>query len=232
MISVRKSEERGHANHGWLDTYHTFSFADYYDPAFKGFSALRVINEDRIQPAQGFGTHRHEDMEILTYLLTGTLTHKDSLGNTATIRPGELQRMSAGAGTGVEHSEYNASDSTPVHLLQIWIRPEKKGISPGYEQKTFSRGSTSVLVASPDGRSGSLTIHQDAEIYLVGGAVGGDFRFPIRPARKVWAHLIKGQGKLNEQPLQAGDGAGITDETELRLGWANDSEFFIFDLPQ
>jgi quercetin 2,3-dioxygenase len=231
MIAVRKAEERGHSNHGWLDSYHTFSFADYYDPEHMGFAALRVINEDRVAPGAGFGTHGHRDMEIISYVLEGALEHKDSMGNGSVIRPGEVQRMSAG--TGVMHSEHNASDREQVHFLQIWIQPKFTGIRPGYEQKAFSdaekRGRLR-LVASPDGREGSVTIHQDAFVYSGLLAKGESVGHTLAPGRKGYVHLAKGTARLNGERLAAGDGAGVTGAGPLTLSTDDAAEILVFDL--
>jgi redox-sensitive bicupin YhaK (pirin superfamily) len=232
MIALRKSAERGHANHGWLDTYHTFSFADYYDPAHMGFSVLRVINEDWVQPGQGFGTHGHRDMEIITYLLEGALEHKDSLGNGSVIRPGDVQRMSAG--TGVMHSEFNASQSAGVHLLQIWIEPDRPGIRPGYEQKYFADAEKTDqlrLVASPDGRDGSVTIHQDALLYATLLNCDASVHHVLPPGRRAYVHVARGTVAVNGQPLQAGDAAKITAEAEITLTTPAQGEALLFDLP-
>ena len=231
MIAVRKAEDRGHANHGWLDTYHTFSFADYYDPAHMGFGSLRVINEDRVQPGRGFATHGHRDMEIITYVLDGALAHKDSMGNGSTIRPGDVQRMSAG--TGVTHSEFNASDREPVHLLQIWIEPAQRGIQPGYEQKGFEsaekRGRLR-LIASRDGREGSVTIHQDASVY--GALIDGGERVvhAIPAGRRAYVHVARGRLTVNGQPLAAGDALGATGIREIVMERGEDAEVLVFDL--
>lgn len=228
MITIRRAKERGHFDHGWLNTYHTFSFADYYDPRFMGFRDLRVINEDRVKPAMGFGTHAHRDMEIVSYVLEGTLAHRDSMGTGSLIRPGEVQRMSAG--TGVTHSEMNPSSDEPVHFLQIWILPERKGITPGYEQKTFEddeRRGTLRLVASRDGRDGSVTIHQDVAIYstlLDGSAI----TYAFAPDRYGWVQVTRGEVELNGQRLSAGDGAAIENESSLTLG--GNGEVLLFDL--
>ena len=228
MIRVRKSDERGHFDHGWLNTYHTFSFADYHDPDFMGFRSLRVINEDRVQPGRGFGTHGHRDMEIITYVLEGALSHADSMGTGSVIRPGEVQRMSAG--TGVMHSEKNASDEA-VHLLQIWILPERHGIRPEYEQKAFpasERDGRLRLVASRDGRDGSLTIHQDADLYTTTLHDGASVTFDFRPNRYGWLQVARGKVTLNGTELSAGDGAAI--EKESRITIAGDGEVLLFDL--
>lgn len=225
MIRVRKSDERGHFDHGWLNTYHTFSFADYHDPDFMGFRALRVINEDRVEAGQGFGTHGHRDMEIISYVLEGALGHADSMGTGSVIRPGEVQRMSAG--TGVRHSEKNASDEE-VHFLQIWILPERHGITPGYEQKAFPASEDLQLVASHDGRDGSLTIHQDIDLYRTTLHNGASVNFDFRPDRYGWVQVTRGSVSLNGQKLVAGDGAAI--EKEPRITIAGDGEVLLFDL--
>jgi redox-sensitive bicupin YhaK (pirin superfamily) len=232
MFQVRKSCERGHANHGWLDTYHTFSFADYYDPAQMGFGPLRVINEDRVEPGKGFGTHGHRDMEILTVVLDGGLQHRDNLGNGSVIRPGDVQRMSAG--TGVLHSEFNASDKAPVHFLQIWIEPSKRGVRPGYEQKHIGaeeRRGRLRLLASPDGRDESVTIHQDARVYVTDLAPDEAASHDIEPKRRAYVHVARGAVTLNGKPLEAGDGASIVDETTLNLLGLQESQVLLFDLP-
>jgi redox-sensitive bicupin YhaK (pirin superfamily) len=231
MITIRRSDERGHAQHGWLDSRHTFSFADYHDPAHMGFRALRVINEDRVQPAAGFGTHAHRDMEILSYVLEGELAHKDSMGTGATIRPGDVQRMTAG--TGVTHSEFNASPTEPVHFLQIWLLPERKGLTPGYEQKHFEKAQRQgrfQLLASKDGRQGSLSIHQDVALY--GGllAAGQRAELALAQGRHAWVQVARGQVKLNGQTLAQGDGAEVSDEAGLKLEGLQESEVLVFDL--
>jgi redox-sensitive bicupin YhaK (pirin superfamily) len=228
MIRIRKAEERGHFDHGWLDTYHTFSFADYYDPEFMGFRALRVINEDRVEPGRGFGTHSHRDMEIVTYVLDGELEHRDNMGTGSVIKPGEVQRMSAG--TGVLHSEVNPSRSNPVHLLQIWILPERRGIKPEYEQKTFpehERNGKLRLVASRDGAEGSLKIHQDAKLFA--GNVSDPIQYELQPGRYAWLQVARGSVDINGQKLNAGDGAAIEEETSLTLR-GNNAEVLLFDL--
>ncbi|HMK73673.1 MAG TPA: pirin family protein [Myxococcaceae bacterium] len=231
MITVRRAEDRGHAEHGWLDSRHTFSFADYYDPEQMGFSTLRVINEDRVAPGSGFGTHSHRDMEILSYVLEGGLAHKDSIGTGSTIRPGDVQRMSAG--TGVAHSEFNASKTEPVHFLQIWILPERPGIQPSYEQKTFpdaeKRGRLR-LVASRDSRDGSLTIHQDAAVYAGLLTSGERAELPLRKGRHAWVQVARGEVKLNGQSLEAGDGAAVSGEPILKLEGVRAGEVLVFDL--
>jgi redox-sensitive bicupin YhaK (pirin superfamily) len=232
MISVRKSSERGHANHGWLDSFHTFSFADYYDPAQMGFGVLRVINEDRIEPGQGFGTHSHRDMEIITYILDGVLEHKDSMGNGSLIRAGDVQRMSAG--TGVSHSEFNPSADQVVHLLQIWIEPKFKGIRPSYEQKYFSAAEKQgrlTLIASPDGRDGSVTIHQDACLYATVLRPEERVTHSLGSGRKGYLQVARGRMQLNAQELASGDGARISDGELIRLTADASAEALLFDLP-
>jgi redox-sensitive bicupin YhaK (pirin superfamily) len=229
MIQVRKADERGHFDHGWLDTYHTFSFADYYDPNFMGFRTLRVINEDRVAPGRGFGTHGHRDMEIITYVLEGLLGHRDSMGTGSVIRPGEVQRMSAGSG--VTHSEMNASSSDSVHLLQIWIEPDRRGLEPEYEQKAFpaeERNGRLRLVASPDGREGSLKIHQDVDLYAANVREGDALPFEFRPKRYGWLQVARGDLTVNGTPLRAGDGAAITDEKSIDVH--GNGEMLLFDL--
>jgi redox-sensitive bicupin YhaK (pirin superfamily) len=231
MITVRKADERGHFAHGWLDTYHTFSFAEYYDPAHMGFGALRVINEDRVQPGRGFPTHAHNDMEILTYVLAGALEHKDSMGNGSVIRPGELQRMSAG--TGVRHSEYNHSKSEIVHFLQIWILPERRGIAPGYEQTAFADTETRNrlrVIAAHDGRDGAVTIHQDADVLLARLDAGAEVVHRLRPQRHGWVQVARGTVRLNGESLAAGDGAAATGEAALTIRAEQPAEILLFDL--
>lgn len=219
-------------NHGWLNTYHTFSFADYYDPEQMGFSALRVINEDRIAEGTGFPTHPHRDMEIITYVIEGELSHKDSMGNSTVIKPGEVQRMSAGSG--VRHSEYNSSKDKPTHLLQIWIVPNKLGIQPSYGQKSFSeplnRGEM-VLAASPDGRVGSISIQQDMELYVAKAAKLGESTIPTDENRRYWLQVVSGKIQVDGNYLEAGDGAGLEKIKELKLAWTVNSEFLLFNLP-
>ncbi len=231
MIQLRKAHDRGHANHGWLDSWHTFSFADYRDPRHMGFSALRVINEDRVSPGEGFPMHPHRDMEIITYVLEGALEHKDSLGTGSVIRPGEIQRMSAG--TGIRHSEFNHSPNEPVHLLQIWILPDRQGVKPGYEQKridTAELNDTLRLVASPDGRDGSVTIQQDALLYAA-RLNGKEVMHALAPGRHAWIQVARGTVRVNGTMLQAGDGAGIENESSLRLAADGSAEVLLFDLP-
>ncbi|HEY9724162.1 MAG TPA: pirin family protein [Oscillatoriaceae cyanobacterium] len=232
MLTLRPAQERGHADHGWLDTYHSFSFADYYDPRHMGFSALRVINEDRVAPERGFGMHPHQDMEIVTLVLEGELEHRDSMGNTSRIRPGEVQRMSAG--TGVRHSEANPSADTGVHLLQIWILPSQRGLAPSYEQKAFpaeSRRGQLRLVASPDGRDGSVTLHQDASLYLATLEKGDRAVFTPGAGRKAYVHVARGALVLNGQPLGAGDAVRVEDEQTLAFETPESAEVLLFDLP-
>jgi len=232
MIQLRKSAERGHAHHGWLNSYHSFSFADYYDPQHMGFSVLRVINEDRVQPGEGFPTHGHRDMEIVSYVLEGALEHQDSMGTGSVIRPGDVQRMSAG--TGVRHSEFNASKSELVHFLQIWILPDRGGHAPGYEQKHFDRSDLDGrlrLIASPDGREGSVTIHQDALLYATKLDGAMNVSHTLAPGRRAWVQVARGSVSLNGQPLTAGDGARVENELLLRLEQAHHAEVLVFDLP-
>jgi len=227
---MRQAADRGHADHGWLDTRHTFSFGGYYDARFLGFRVLRVINEDRVAPGQGFPTHAHRDMEIISYVLEGGLEHRDSLGTGSVIRPGDVQRMSAG--TGVRHSELNASTSEPVHFLQIWIEPATTGIAPGYEQKAFSdedkRGRLR-LVASPDGADGSVTIHQDVRVYATRLAPGLEVVHRLAPGRHAWVQVAR--GALSLGGLGEGDGAAVSDESTLKLVGGKDAEALVFDLP-
>jgi redox-sensitive bicupin YhaK (pirin superfamily) len=232
MIEVRRAAERGHAEHGWLDSWHSFSFADYYDPAHMGFGPLRVINEDRIQPGTGFGTHGHRDMEIISYVLAGALGHKDSMGNGSSIVPGDVQRMSAGSG--VMHSEMNADRSGVTHFLQIWIEPSARGLEPGYEQKHFDAASKRGrlrLVASPDGAEGSVTIHQDARLYagLFDGAERG--ALALAPGRRAYVHLVRGKLTVNGTPLGAGDALKLTGVAEVTLEKGEGAEALLFDLP-
>jgi redox-sensitive bicupin YhaK (pirin superfamily) len=232
MIRVRKAQERGHADHGWLDTWHTFSFADYFDPTQMGFRSLRVINEDRVEPGQGFGMHGHVDMEIITYVLEGALEHKDSMGNGEVLRPGEFQRMSAG--TGVRHSEFNPSASEPVHLYQIWLLPRSKGIRPSYEQKSFpenERQGKLRLVASPDGADGSLSIHQDARIYLSTLSAGERVSHEIQAGRHAWLQVLRGRVRVNGTLLQTSDGAAVSEERGLTIVSEGPAEVMLFDLP-
>jgi redox-sensitive bicupin YhaK (pirin superfamily) len=231
MITVRKGGDRGYVDHGWLRSFHTFSFAGYHDPRHMGFGALRVINEDRVQPGTGFGTHGHRDMEIISYVLDGALEHKDSMGNGSVIRPGDVQRMSAGSG--VMHSEFNPSDESVVHFLQIWIEPNVRGISPSYEERRFEAGSkrgTLKLIASPDGRDGSVTIHQDASVYaaLLDGAERTTHQ--LAAGRRAYVHVARGSVTVNSQPLEAGDALKATDAGELVLEGGRQAEVLLFDL--
>jgi hypothetical protein len=232
MNDVRRSNERGFADHGWLKSFHTFSFADYFDPDHVEFGPLRVINEDRVAGGAGFGTHGHRDMEIISYVLEGELAHKDSMGNGSTIRPGDVQRMSAG--TGVRHSEFNPNPKVPVHFLQIWIQPAARNIEPSYEEKRFSaqekRGRLRLIV-SPDRADGSLLIHQDARVYA--GLFTGDERAEFRtaPGRRIYLHVARGALTANGTALEAGDALRITDGAALRLSDARDAEVLVFDLP-
>lgn len=232
MIQVRKSDDRGHANHGWLDSHHTFSFADYHDPDHVQFSVLRVINEDRVAPGAGFPTHGHRDMEIISYVLEGALEHKDSLGTGSVIHPGDVQRMSAG--TGVRHSEFNASTSEPVHFLQIWILPDRPGHAPGYEQQHFEPGDLDGkmrVIASPDGRHGSVTIHQDVLLFAMRFNDKQRLVHQLAPGRKAYAHVARGSCTLNGITLATGDGAKIENEPELLLSSGRSAEVLLFDLP-
>ena len=231
MITLRPANERGGGDHGWLNTRHTFSFSDYYDPRHMGFRDLRVINEDRVAPGRGFGAHAHRDMEILSYVVSGGLEHKDSMGNGEVIRPHEWQRMSAG--TGVRHSEANASPSEPVHFYQIWILPEAEGIPPGYEQRLFApedKTGRLRLVASRDGREGSLKIHQDVSVYNAILGSGDAVEYRLGAGRHAWLQVIKGAVGLNGNRLSAGDGAAISEESALTIQASDDSEVVLFDL--
>jgi quercetin 2,3-dioxygenase len=232
-LEIRKSAERGTADLGWLLSRHTFSFGDYYDPEHMGFGPLRVINEDRVRPGQGFGTHGHRDMEIISYVLEGALEHKDSIGTGAVIRPGEVQVMSAG--TGIRHSEFNPSKTEPVHFLQIWIVPDREGIAPRYDQKRFpdddKRGRL-LLVGSSDGRDGSIVIHQDAELFAMVLNAGEQATHPLRSGRKGWLQVVRGSVGLNGQGLDAGDGTAAYDEAALTVtGRADGAEILLLDLP-
>jgi redox-sensitive bicupin YhaK (pirin superfamily) len=231
MLTLRKSSERGHADHGWLDSYHSFSFADYYDPEHMGFGALRVINEDRVQPGKGFGTHGHRDMEILSYVLEGELEHKDNMGNGSVIVPGDVQRVSAGRG--VLHSEYNPSRSNLVHFLQIWIEPAQRGIDPGYEQTRFQPGQLRGklrLIASPDGRDGSVTIHRDAFVLAAMLDGGESARHELAPGRRAYVHVARGSVRVNGTELDAGDAAKLVGESAVLLESGRDAEVLVFDL--
>ena len=231
MMKLRLSDERGHADHGWLKSFHSFSFAGYHDPAHTGFGNLRVINEDRIAAGRGFGTHSHQNMEIISYVLSGELAHKDSMGNVKGIPPGDVQRMSAG--TGVTHSEFNHAAGQTTHFLQIWILPDERGIAPSYEQKTFTaaekRGALR-LVASPDGAQGSVTVHADAALYA--GLLDGTEAVsqPLNPLRKTYVHLVRGALRVNGHPLVTGDAALLENESSLALTDGQDAEVLVFDL--
>jgi hypothetical protein len=230
MLYVRPGEERGHANHGWLDTHFTFSFADYHDPDFMGFRTLRVINEDTVAPRRGFGMHPHRDMEIITYVLSGAVEHRDSMGTRAVVKPGEVQRMTAG--TGVLHSEMNSSDE-PLHLLQIWLLPERAGLAPGYEQKAFDareRQGRFRVVASPDGRDGSVTVHQDVLLHDTQLGRGERAEYALAPGRHAWVQLARGAGTLNGVKVKAGDGVAIAAEQRLVLSAEEPLEALLFDL--
>ena len=232
MITLRPANQRGHADFGWLDSHHTFSFGGYRDPAHMGFGPLRVINEDRVQPGMGFGTHPHSDMEIISYVLEGALEHKDSIGTGSVIRPGDVQRMSAG--TGIQHSEFNHSKKEPVHFLQIWLIPEKAGIKPGYEQKRFEDADKKGrlrLVASPDGREGSVTVHLDTRLYASVLDSGASVNHGLAPGRLGWLQVARGALELNGQSLKAGDGAAVKNEKELSItSRAAGTEFLLFDM--
>jgi redox-sensitive bicupin YhaK (pirin superfamily) len=229
-MKVRKANERGHAEHGWLDTYHTFSFADYYDPQWMGFRSLRVINDDLVMPGMGFGTHPHRDMEIITYILSGSLQHKDSMGNGRIIKPGEVQYMSAG--TGVQHSEFNPSKDEAVHLLQIWIQPDRKGVTPRYAEKSLADASNGKLhlMTSKTGRDGSIAIHQDADLWLGKLAVGSSVTHKLAPGRNVWLHVAEGEVSLNGKTLEGGDAAAVSEESSLNLSATKPSQVLLFDL--
>lgn len=231
MITLRKSAERGHANHGWLDTYHSFSFANYYDPKHMGFRALRVINEDKVSSSAGFGMHGHQDMEIITYVLEGALEHKDSIGNGAIIKPGEVQRMSAG--TGIMHSEFNHSKTDSVHLLQIWLLPDTKGLQPSYEQREFAVAKTPNqlhLVAAKDGREGAVRVHQDVDLYAAVLEPNTQVSYSLSPDRHAWVQVARGEITLNGLPMKQGDGAAISRESEVAIAASDASEILLFDL--
>ncbi|MGE0031146.1 MAG: pirin family protein [Steroidobacteraceae bacterium] len=233
MQALRRAQDRGHARHGWLESWHSFSFADYFDPQHMGFSALRVINDDVIAPAQGFGTHGHRDMEIITYVLSGELAHRDSMGNGSTIRPGDVQRMSAGRG--VQHSEFNASRTDPVHLLQIWIEPNVRGIEPGYEEQHFGtaekRGRL-CLIASPDAGDGSVTIHQDARVYAGLFEAGERAALEIAAGRSAYVHVARGSVAVNGRRLGAGDALKLAQAASIEIAGGDAGEVLVFDLPQ
>lgn len=232
MITIRKSKDRGLANHGWLNSNHTFSFGEYYDQKQMGYGYLRVINEDRIEGGTGFGTHGHKDMEIISYVIDGALEHRDSMGTNAVILPGEVQRMSAG--TGVRHSEQNHLKDKITHFLQIWIIPEKEGLAPGYDQKSFANDFASndlILVASKTGKNGSITINQDVDMYVAKAQEAGEKILKTSKKRHTWVQVIKGEVKVEGETLTNGDGAAIDDVEALKLEWSKNSEFIVFDLP-
>ena len=230
MINIRKANERGHANHGWLDSYHTFSFADYRDPRWMGFRSLRVINDDLVMPDQGFGTHPHRDMEIITYILSGQLEHKDSMNNGRVIRPGDVQYMAAG--TGVRHSEFNPSDTEAVHLLQIWIQPDSQGVTPRYAEKSFANATKGVLhlVTSKTGRGDSIAINQDADLWLAKLDAGQSVTHRLAPGRQAWVHVAEGEVMLNGKTLTGGDAAVVTESTALELTGKKSAQVLLFDL--
>lgn len=230
MLFVRRAAERGQADHGWLKSQHTFSFAEYHDPSFMGFGALRVINDDRVAPGRGFSAHPHRDMEIISYVVLGSLAHKDSMGNGSLIRPGDVQRMTAG--TGVTHSEFNPSSDSPVRFLQIWIIPEKRGLPPSYEQKFFGeeRRNTLRLVASPDGREGSLTVHQDVQLFASLLEKGQELRFVVETSRMVWIQVVTGRVRASSEVLSEGDALALSKEDSVSISAEEDANFLLFDL--
>ncbi|MEW6156369.1 MAG: pirin family protein [Verrucomicrobiota bacterium] len=230
MMTIRKAQDRGHAEHGWLDTYHTFSFADYYDPQWMGFRSLRVINDDLVMPGMGFGMHPHRDMEIITYILSGALEHRDSMGNGRVIRAGDIQYMAAG--TGVRHSEFNPSKEEAVHLLQVWILPDHKGAAPRYADKSYATVAPGALhlVTSKTGRDGSMAINQDADFWLARFEAGQSARHALAPGRHAWIHVGEGEITLNGTALQNGDGAAVSAETTLEFQAAKPAQVLLFDL--
>jgi redox-sensitive bicupin YhaK (pirin superfamily) len=230
MMKIRKSKERGHASHGWLDSYHTFSFADYYDPQWMGYRSLRVINDDLVLPGMGFGAHPHRDMEIISYVLSGAIEHKDSMGNGRVIRAGEFQYMAAG--TGVQHSEFNPSKTEPLRLLQIWIQPDTKGVKPRYAEKNFANAPTGKfnLVASKSGRNSSIAIHQDVNLSFAKLDAGQPVAYPLAASRHAWVHVAEGEVKLNGKTLLGGDAAAIDNETAIDLVGVKPSQVLLFDL--
>ena len=230
MITLRRSSERSHANHGWLDSYHSFSFADYYDPEHMGFRSLRVINEDRVQGGKGFGRHPHQDFEIISYVVSGALKHEDSMGHAAVMKAGEVQRISAG--TGIAHSEFNNSRTEPVHFLQIWLLPVRKGLPPGYAQQSFAGASLNflTLACSPDGRDKSIKVNQDVDLFIGKLASKGAVKYTIRKARYAWIQLIEGDLNLNGSTFSPGDGASVADEKQLQFVSKNGAHFLVFDL--
>ena len=229
-MNIRKASERGHANHGWLDSYHTFSFADYYDPKWMGYRSLRVINDDLVMPGKGFGLHPHRDMEIVTYILSGALEHKDSMGNGRVIRAGDVQYMAAG--TGVHHSEFNPSSDEAVHLLQIWIQPDRQGVTPRYAEKSFAQAPTGVLhlVTSKTGRDGSIVIHQDADLWLAKLDAGQCVAHRLAAGRHAWLHVAEGEVTLNGKTLSGGDAAALSAGTALDIGATKPAQVLLFDL--
>ena len=231
MLQFRKADQRGHADHGWLNTFHTFSFAGYRDPQHMGFRSLRVMNEDRVAPSEGFGTHSHQNMEIISYVLSGSLEHKDSMGNGEVLRPGEFQRISAGSG--ITHSEFNPSSTEPVHFYQIWLLPNVSNSDPSYEQKEFTdteKIGRLRLVASPKGRDGSLSIHQDANVYLSLVCHPDELVYSLQPGRHAWLQVLSGQLMVNDYSLSTSDGVAISDEPTITIQGTEDSEFMLFDL--
>ena len=230
MMKIRKANERGHAEHGWLDTYHTFSFADYYDPQWMGFRSLRVINDDLVMPGMGFGTHPHRDMEIITYILSGALEHKDSMGNGRVIHAGEVQYMAAG--TGVQHSEFNPANDEAVHLLQIWIQPDRQGVTPRYGEKSLQAAATGTwhLVTSKTGRDGSMAIHQDADLWLAKLEAGQSVSHSLAGGRHAWLHVAEGEVKINGKTLAGGDAVAVSGKSDLNLAAAKPSQVLLFDL--
>jgi redox-sensitive bicupin YhaK (pirin superfamily) len=230
MKTIRRSNERGHVSHGWLDSYFTFSFADYYDPQWLGYRALRVINDDLVLPGMGFGTHPHRDMEIISYVLAGALQHKDSMGNGRVIKPGEFQYMAAGSG--VEHSEFNPSKTEPLRLLQIWIKPDAKGVKPRYAERNFANAETGKLhlVASKTGRDGSMEIHQDAELLLGKFEAGQSVKHSLTTNRHAWIHVAEGEVNINGTKLSGGDAVGVSEETVLEIAASKPSQVLLFDL--
>ena len=231
MITLRKAQDRGHAQHGWLDSWHSFSFGDYYDPKHMGFRTLRVINEDSVAPGKGFPTHSHRDMEILTYVLDGALEHRDSMGNGSVMKPGDVQRMTAGSGVG--HSEFNASPTEPVHFLQIWVLPERRNLEPGYEQKNFPKQDLKGklrVVASRDGADGAVLVHQDMKLLAGTFAEGEQEKYQLAPGRHAWLHVARGSVRVNGQELSAGDAVQASEEASLELSGVNNAEVLLFDL--
>lgn len=232
MIQIRKSDKRGQAEHGWLSSRHSFSFGSYYDPQYLGFRDLLVINEDRVQPAQGFGRHGHRDMEIISYVIQGELAHKDSMGSGSVLRPGDVQKMSAGSG--VQHSEFNHSDQSEVHFLQIWIRPDTLNLKPSYQEATFTaeqKHNRLQLMVSPDGSENSLKIHQDAKVYASILEANSEITYPLNEDRHAWIQVISGALDVGHEHLKSGDGAALSDETIIRIHAVQKAEFLLFDLP-